>query len=347
MYRLSKEESDRIKIIKCICIVMIVFLHSYTTEISFAKGHTVFSLPRWLYLFETCISQIVARCGVPVFFLLSSVLLFRTDRRYHDVIRRKAGTLLLPYLIWNTFWIAVFILLQSLPFTAPYFSGNNTPVLQCSLKEWLGLYGIGQTYPHCYPLWFLRDLMLLTAVYPLIRAAVNRFPRILSGTAVILVVCPVDFLGKISILWFVIGASVVRMNLHFAVLDRLSVAKTGCFYFLCVALALFSDIHVIRNIAILTGVLFWLRLSKEICSHETIREKFLWFSKWNFMIYVLHELTLSSVRKLCLRMFKVSALSLFLEYLLIPLFVTACCVAAGIVFKKLLPQLYRITTGSR
>lgn len=347
MYHITKEERDRIQIIKSISIVMIVFLHSYTTEINFAQGHTALSLPKWLYLFETCISQIVARCGVPLFFLFSSVLLFHTDRKYRDVIRKKSQTLLLPYLVWNTFWIAVFILLQSLPFTAPYFSGDNTPILQCSVREWFGLYGIGQTYPQCYPLWFMRDLMVLTVIYPLIRGAVDRFPRILFAAAVVLVICPVDFGGKISILWFVIGAAIVKMNLHFSILDQLSVIKTGSCYLLCTASALFYDIRVIRSLSVLTGVIFWLRISRELYVHETIRKKFLWFSEWIFIIYVLHELTLSCVRKLCLRMLPVSPVCLLAEYLFIPLSVTAGCIAAGMIFKKFLPQLYQVTTGGR
>ena len=124
--QMTKEESDRIRIVKWMAIVMVVFLHAYTTEVSFADGKNTAALPQWLMLLETGVSQIIARCAVPIFFLLSAVLLFRGDHTYGEMIRKKIKTLLVPYLIWNTFWILVFIALQSLPFTAPYFSGSNT-----------------------------------------------------------------------------------------------------------------------------------------------------------------------------------------------------------------------------
>lgn len=110
MYILSKEESDRIRIIKFISIILVVYLHSYSVEVHFSDGSSVFELPVWLQLFECGLSQIVAGCSVQMFFLISSVLFFRTDQTYSAVIRKKIKTLLLPYLIWNSFWIIVFAL---------------------------------------------------------------------------------------------------------------------------------------------------------------------------------------------------------------------------------------------
>lgn len=80
--QLTKEESDRIRIIKWIAIVMVVFLHAYTTEVNFADGNRTVSLPEWLMLLETGVSQIIARSGVPIFFFSQpfccSVLTART-----------------------------------------------------------------------------------------------------------------------------------------------------------------------------------------------------------------------------------------------------------------------------
>lgn len=347
MYSLSKEESERIRIIRSMAIVMVVFLHAYTTDINFAEGNQALILPEWLRLLETCISQIVSRCGVPIFFVLSSVLLFGADRPYRDAVSKKVKTLFVPYAFWNTFWIAVFIILQALPFTAPYFSGNNTPILQCSIRQWLGLYGIGQEYPQCYPLWFMRELMWLVLISPLIKAVVGRFPKIMLCAAALAVIYPFSLTRITSLAWFVIGAVIVRMNFRFTVLDRFPVGKMGAFYFIWVILALFVDNNLFRNAAILIGVFFWLRFSREIYVREKIKRKVLNLSEWVFLIYVLHELTLSSMRKLCLRMFPVGPTWLFLEYLFLPLFVILCCIAGGIVLKRFAPRFYRMTTGGR
>ena len=347
MYHLTKEESERIRIIKFIAIIFIVYLHSYTTEVNFSDGVNTVYFPVWLWIFEEGISQVVSRCGVPVFFLISSILLFKSDQSYCNVVRKKAKTLLLPYLIWNTFWIAVFIILQSLPFTTVYFSGNNTPILQCSLTQWFGLYGIGQEYPHCYPLWFMRDLMAVILVFPIIKAAVNRCPRIMAGLGIILTVMPFSFYGKTALAWFIIGAAIVRMQIHITIFDHVSVLKISTIYLLGLAVSLLINTSILRNIFILVGLVFWIRLSKEIYHNENIRKKLLRLSKYTFIIYVLHELTLSSVRKVCIRVFPTTPGWLFSEYMLIPVFIITGCILAGIAFKKIIPGMYMLSTGGR
>ena len=123
--------------------------------------------------FELCSSNV---------FLISSVLLFESERKYIPTMKNKIKTLVIPYLFWNTVGVVIFIVLQSLSFTAPVFFGASTPILQSSAKEWLKLYGIGADCPKVYPLWFLRDLIFITALFPLnknvskLYSASNAFP---------------------------------------------------------------------------------------------------------------------------------------------------------------------------
>ena len=93
--------------------------------------------------------------------------------------------------------------------------------------------------------------------------------------------------------------------------------------------------------------LFWIRLSKAIYSNEKLRSIFLRLSKWIFIIYVFHELTLSSVRKICQRLFPATPLILCAEYLMIPILGITGCIIAGIVLKKIMPRLYIVLTGER
>lgn len=347
MYNLSKEESDRIKIIKFIAIILVVYLHSYTAEIHFSDGNAILYLPAWLHLFEKGLSQIVSGCSVQLFFLFSSILFFKTDQTYGTVIRKKSKTLIIPYLIWNSFWIIVFIFLQSLPFTAAYFSGSNTPILQCSLREWFGLYGIGENYPQCYPLWFVRDLIVMFLIFPVIKKAVDRYPKMMLAVGVMLVIIPFGFYGKMALEWFIIGAVIVKMQIHITILDKIPMPIVTIAYCLGAVVVLLLDINVLRNIFIFMGIVFWIRISKEIFYNKKLGRGLLRMSEWTFIIYVSHELTLSSVQKICLRLFPVSPVFLFWEYVLIPVFVITGCLTAGIVFKKVMPGLYMVATGER
>ena len=133
-YILTKEESDRFNILKIISIIFVVCIHSYAIVENFANGSNSMSVPEWLFFIEYLFSQVISRCAVPIFFLISSILLFKTQRDYKRTVKSKLKTLLIPYVIWNSFWIIVFILLQNMSFTARFFSGNSTPVLQKSFS---------------------------------------------------------------------------------------------------------------------------------------------------------------------------------------------------------------------
>lgn len=347
MYHLSKEESERIRIVKFIAIVLVVYFHAYTTGVNFSDGTSVLDLPVWLQVIEKGLSQVIAGCNVQIFFLLSAILLFRSEQRYGTVLKKKIRTLLLPYLIWNTFWVAVFVVLQSLPFTTAYFSGNNTPILQSSVKEWLGLYGIGQSFPHCHPLWFVRDLMVMVLIFPVIKKVVNRFPGTMLCIGILLTIFPFSFYGKTALAWFLMGAAIVKMQIHMTALDKISTTKMSAVYFAGALAAFLVDIGAVRSVFTLIGVLFWVRISREIYVRGNIRKGFLWLSQWTFMIYVLHELTLTSIRKVCLRLLPTSPVNLLLEYLLIPISVMTGCILTGIILKKCMPGLYSFVTGER
>lgn len=347
MYYLSEEESDRIKIIKFIAIVFVVYIHSYSGEMSFLNQGNVIYMPEWLQLFEYSISQVISRCGVPVFFLTASVLFFKRERKFGDVFRNKVKTLLCPYLIWNTFWIVVFIVLQSMPFTQSYFSGLHTSIMEGSILEWLRLYGIGQEYPHCYPLWFMRDLMIVFLFFPIIKKIVNKYPYAMLAWGGVLTIISIHFPFKTALSWFIIGAVIVRKKIHMSIVEQLSLIKLTAIAIAGFLICILLNIDFIKDIYIYIEIILLIRISKYIYAHKTIRKKVLWLSEWTFIIYVFHELTLTSIKKLCLRLLPGEAIFLLMEYIFIPIFVIICCIILGIILKKTMFKLYVITTGGR
>ena len=348
-YILSREESSRINILKYIAIIFVVYIHSYAMYVNFADGTNTFYLPWWLVFFENLVSQTIAQCGVPLFFLTSSILLFKKQRDYKATIQGKIKSLLIPYLIWNSFWIFIFVVLQNLNFSAPYFSGNNTPILDSSFSEWLALYGIGfrLPYPQDYPLWFMRDLMLVTLLFPVIEKIADRFPKLLFAGAVITLIIPADFPLKAAFLWFCIGACIVKLQIHMTLFDSISIWKLFLFYAICASIKMMVNWHIINVLFIYIGIVFWLRVSKSIYNCEKAKNIFLRLSTWTFMIYVAHELTLSSLKKICFRLLPTEPIWLLTEYLLLPIVVIIGCSIAGAILKRATPKLYSVATGAR
>ena len=174
-YAISNQESKRLNIIKFISIVFVVYIHMFSENINFLNNNNNLIMPMWLLDIEYSISKVISRIGVPMLFIVSSIFLFKKNRNYGATIKNKIKTLLIPYLIWNSFWIIFMILLQNINFTKPFFS--HDPILGSSFYNILSLYGIGN-YPQAYQLWFVRDLMIITLIFPIIKKISTKFPKL-------------------------------------------------------------------------------------------------------------------------------------------------------------------------
>ena len=162
MYLLSEIESKSISIFKLLLIILVVYIHSYTEneiKISFSETHYLIQLE---YFFSKCIGA----CAVPGFFLISSILLYRKPFSFGDNLRKKVKTILIPYLLLNSFWIIFFFIFQHTPLDV-YFSNEENMVSRWGLLQWLDAYlGILDHYPILYPSYFLRDLFILNLIAP-------------------------------------------------------------------------------------------------------------------------------------------------------------------------------------
>lgn len=111
------------------------------------------------------------RIVVPAFFFISGYLFFRngylTLHSYTEKLKRRVNTLLIPYLIWNTIALLITVI-KLTPMLAPYFpqySGVFDSVWSTLEGFWEMPYG---KYPYDMPLWFIRNLMVVVLLTPLI-----------------------------------------------------------------------------------------------------------------------------------------------------------------------------------
>ena len=115
-------------------------------------------------------SEVLPHVAVPLFMLFSGYLLFSKGKidflRYTTILKKRARTLLLPYLIWSTFC---------------FFVAVADDRVSCTFLHWLqglwdtylwqpeGTFSMAMPgYPMSMPLWFLRDLMVLVVLSYLI-----------------------------------------------------------------------------------------------------------------------------------------------------------------------------------
>jgi peptidoglycan/LPS O-acetylase OafA/YrhL len=195
-------------------IVLVTFAHSYGEV---AEGFSLLASEWNTYEFlKLLVSQTLVKVAVPVFFIMSGYLFFANVEKwslkvYKAKILRRVKTLLIPYLIWN---LLMAVKLKS-------FSWSIFWVFWCPAgiqTDWFGQEQL-MTAPANMPLWFLRDLMVVSLLTPIIYIGVRKFGSWLLALLTILYlsgICAfIPGLSAYAVYFFTFGAffSIRRMDL--------------------------------------------------------------------------------------------------------------------------------------
>ena len=362
-YALSGDESERIRIWKLWLCLMIPLNHSFVQAIR-TGGKVVYPvIPPWLMHLESILCGFITTCVPPCFALISAVLLFRKPFDWGKNAAHKCRTLLVPLFLLTTIWIALYVAGSRLPFIGPLFAAKHS-VASWTPRQWFTAY-LGwqrdQWAPAIlYPLWFLRDLMLMNLLAPVVKWCIDRFPRLYLGVLAALLVCNVrdsNFAHTVQMvfIFFSLGYYVVKYDLRFSDLDRIPLAWIAAAYALAILIAHLLRAHyaewgAVRGIPTLLGVLFFARLSAWRPRGKW-RERVLWLSQYGIAVYLFHERALIIMRKLMMRLLPPAqqttlAMTLFLFYGL-PAINIALCVLLALLLRKFLPRTYALLTGGR
>ena len=197
--------SQTITLLRLPLTVFVVFIHYNMGVRGFPLHGETYGLdaPVWFRLVTALFSDVLPRTAVPLFYIISGYLFFRGGSFDTDAYRRKlrtrASTLLVPYLLWNS--IAVLVQLSHrLPLLSSVFPGAHLTEVRLTplrlLRTFADHYwnrGILVTpevdgmvselpYPADVPLWYVRDLMLMVLLSPVVWWLVRRSGRWLSVT---------------------------------------------------------------------------------------------------------------------------------------------------------------------
>ena len=163
-------QSKTIALLRFPLIAAVVFVHCTLEE----------TLPAPTPLYGTLVRILKYQLGgiaVPLFFFLSGYLFFYkrsfSPSVYAEKLRRRACTLLIPYLLWNALFILLYWAAHAL--FPGLFTGKELVIADLSPAEVARLFWDGNdSCPLDQPLWFLRDLMVATALAPLVHALLRR-----------------------------------------------------------------------------------------------------------------------------------------------------------------------------
>jgi len=351
--------SDKIKGLSFVLIIMVIYIHSY--NILTGAGQSIFSLTNnsadIAIFLQNLFSQGVFRSAVPMFFAISGFLFFinyRSINDYYKKIRNRFNTILIPFVFWSGLVIMIYYIAQASLFSNAQFT--SVPIRD------LGIYGLLEALflkPYNYPLWFLRDLILVLLCAPIIYLGVKKLTAIWFVLTISLWLLDVGAGAKLFfyksevILFFSIGAyfalygkkyldqKVNRNTLLYVITIYISVllVKTYMITFLntdfIFLFGLMQKMIIVLGVLLLWNLSDYTRVSKIVLVNYT------------FLFYVFHEPLLMFIKKVCFYFFGISGISSMAIYIISPLVVVTCLYLLGYSMKSNFPKFTFTVTGGR
>lgn len=357
MESLEKKQADLIAACRFPLMLLVVFIHTVPGVLS--PYGTVFHQVDLFMPLSRGIAQVLATLAVPGFYLLSGFLFFKkieilTRSIYFEQIRKRAYTLLIPYLFWNLFFVAL-ILLKNFLYVAKGMEVDDfyTQIQQYSFLEILGT----KEFPINYPLWYLRDLMVMVLLAPVFYL----FTKFLGvfGVALLIAINLAGFdsqvpgLNVFAITYFGIGSYLALNKINFLVpFSRVKyiafIGATGGAILACF-LVDSPYFKLVNRGYIFLGLITFFNGMHLLIQHRAVKERLLFLSGPVFFIYCTHGMYVIELLKgFFSRTFLAHTdLGLLVIYFLITFLVMASCTVAYRVLIKLFPSLLAKVLGGR
>jgi len=346
--KMTEELSIKFKILSIFSMIMVVYIHAYSLNVSFENVDYAMSYKTNSFI-QNFISQGITRCAVPLFFLMSGFLFFQrfipSINCFVYKIRKRIKTLLFPYLFWSLYGLFLYYILQLMPVDKSFFTNELIKNYSCCQ-----FFDTLFFHPIPYQFWFIRDLMLLVIVSPLIFLLIKIY-YIVIPILFVLWVSPTYFaiVSIESILFFFLGAFFALKKVKH---QNVFLTK----YWLVLLLVWFSFILLkflcpyvwIHKVQICLGILtVWYgydNLNNRLDFKKISNAKIMPFS---FFIYAFHEPLLTIVKKGLYYFFHNNEYEAISIYFISPIIVILISIYIGDFLRKNALKFYNFITGGR
>jgi surface polysaccharide O-acyltransferase-like enzyme len=354
---MDNDLSKKLKALSLGAIILVVFIHSYNEEVKFASKTLADGMSPWVLFIENFFSKGIARVAAPLFFAISGYLFYGSNdftlSAVVDKLRRRFRSLVIPYLFWSVFGLILFLFLQSLPWSKDFFTKGL--IIDYSFSK--VIYTI-LVNPIPYQLWFIRDLIMLVILSPLIWY----LTKSLKGVWLVMLILlwnldpkTFELFSNEALLFFTFGCALALdktglVNKRFSVFSSCCLLATWLLiifsttYMLTFGQSNFA-LSVLNNLGILIGILSVWSLYDHI-NPERISKYSVLFG-YSFIIFVFHEPLLTILIKGMFFLFGKTDTSSLLVYVIAPLLAIGISMLLRLVMKRKAPGLYNLATGGR
>ena len=363
---IPEETSKRITALRFFLAILVVFIHNnYTLKNiadAVAKGEPdiLFSpntLSKWIQLF---ISQGIAKCAVPLFFMFAAYLQAIKADSYKVLLKKKFKALFFTYFLWIGLYgfyssVVKIIILK----IAPSFIENpDTTMFTWTITDWIHKivgYGTGDGTPgFAEQFWFVRDLFILVIVSPIIKFLIK---KIKLGFFILVFIIyflkiKVYFVITTALFFYVSGLYWGYYNFNlFKIIDKIKFSEViivWIFSFLWEFIG-FDEGNAIGSFTELSSCVLLLKLSANIIKNEKIYNIANYLSGFSFFLYAIHMPLLSEyLKKLWIHFFPMkNGFFCLFEYFGVTILIVVIGTGIGIVLKKICPKLFILLNGGR
>lgn len=301
---ISNNLSKTISLLRGPVALLVICVHAdFTKDFSY-NGKKVICANDIGYHIVNFISHSFTDFAVPLFYIISGVLYYSSIKKYSykELIKKKMDTLFVPYVLWNIIFFVAFFLHKDYSIIEFLKGIWNIP----GKEKLIG----GLTQPWDGPLWFLRDLIVVFLLTPLIVFSIRKI-----GIVYILILLFLYITKVIS--WYIIPGISITSLLMFSIgvyLQYIGVdwlAKIRHYKVLLILLFLFSAIatyiYLIRgdNFSVLFNIFHALAIFSGIGAAFAIASIYVmkftpWegIGKYSFVIFACHTLFLTYLIKI-------------------------------------------------
>ncbi len=333
-------------------IVLVVYIHNYGAAYNFSPviDWTNISSIDVYEIIRIYFSKVISHLAVPCFFFISGYLFFYnindfSKKTYVSKLNKRVYTLLIPYLLWNI--IAIIF-----DFCNFYSKHSFSDSISHSINNLWYFF----TNPLDYPLWYVRNLMILSIVSPLFFYPLKKIPYAFVFLLVLGLFIGGYMTNVNSVVFFGFGAFLSINKLNIISTFRRIKIPIYIIAFITMCLCVYFNSKYtetgkrIYPLFLLTGIISIFNLASICVEKELFNEKKILTSSV-FFIYAIHVLLPISwtnayfqhAFSLCEGNYGLCTVL----YLIQPLLKTALCIAIFLLLRMIAPKVVYLLSGSR
>lgn len=344
--------------------ILVVMIHGYNIDLFMSAGMGVgFSLA--VDRLESLVSAAIPTVAVPGFFMVSAYLFYR-DADWQKIpgkMVRRVGSVLVPYIAWNTLYYAAFSFAGQFPSLWGIIGREQVAF---TMEGWADAI-LNFTYNPI--LWYLKQLIILIAIAPLIYAVMSKLWLGGAAIAVMLFVISRGIITPIlnldALLYYSMGAYLamhgqklvergggkegadrqIRGYGHGGGMrkwQKVAGALTGLFICICLYRGSIRYASVLMTVlyGLFSPMVIWWTLPAALPAAKP-------YMKMGLFLYSFHFVPVRGINKVGSLLLPHNAVSALILYLTLPVAVVAVTWMLAVFLKKRIPPLWKLLSGGR